>query len=241
MMQHSSEYRKTKMPHALLIPLPAQGHINPMMQLAWKLVSDGFLVTFVNTELAHNRIIQANSTKQSDNMIRMVTVPHGLAPEQCRDDLGMFFRSVEEGLGPSVIDRLIHDINDKDEQPNISCIIADVWTCFGLHAVAKHHHISLAGFHTSLVSSCAIRYFSAEIVSLGILPSDGIPKEDTKQKYLPSMPPLRSTHLPWLYGGELGFRLGIRMGQEISKIEWILFNTFYELESVVADELSKEV
>ncbi|GLJ59746.1 hypothetical protein SUGI_1521750 [Cryptomeria japonica] len=180
------------MPHALLIPFPAQGHINPMMQLAWKLVSDGFFITFLNTDVNHQRIIKANKDKDMQNngdKIRMISVPGGLPPKK----------------------------------------------------VAELHHISLAGFHTSLVSTFAIRYFSPKLVSLGILPSDGIPEDDMVQKYLPSMPPLQSAHLPWFSGGEYLFRHGIRMAKEVAKIEWILFNTIYELEGGVADDLSREM
>ena len=37
------------------------------------------------------------------------------------------------------------------------------------------------------------------------------------------------------------FRHGIQMGKESAKAKWILFNTFYELEPGVADDLSKEM
>ncbi|GLJ48550.1 hypothetical protein SUGI_1024200 [Cryptomeria japonica] len=237
------------MPHALLIPIPAQGHINPMMHLAWKLISDGFLITFLNTEASHERMIKAKKNKDmhhNSERIRMISVPGGLTTEVVRAEnqdhgASVFFADVENTLGPSVIDKLIREINEKDEEQKITCIIADVWTCFGLHKVAELHHISLAALHTSLVSTFAIRFFCPKLVSLGLLPSDGIPKEDAIQKYLPSMPPLHSAHLPWLYGGEYLFQHGIRMGKEMANIEWILFSTFYELEPGVADDLSKEV
>ncbi|GLJ48507.1 hypothetical protein SUGI_1023640 [Cryptomeria japonica] len=58
---------RKSMGHALLIPLRYQGHINPMMQLAWKLVSDGFLVTFFNTDFNHNRIMQAKTRNPIHN------------------------------------------------------------------------------------------------------------------------------------------------------------------------------
>ncbi|GLJ48532.1 hypothetical protein SUGI_1023930 [Cryptomeria japonica] len=237
------------MPHALLIPFPAQGHINPMMQLAWKLVSDGFFITFLNTDVNHQRIIKANKDKDMQNngdKIRMISVPGGLPPkvrrgENTKHAAVKFFGDVENWFAPSVIDKVVQDINDNDEEQKLTCIIVDVWMCFGLQKVAELHHISLAAFHTSLVSTFAIRYFSPKLVSLGILPSDGIPEDDMVQKYLPSMPPLQSAHLPWFSGGEYLFRHGIRMAKEVAKIEWILFNTIYELEGGVADDLSREM
>ncbi|MCO5610956.1 hypothetical protein L7F22_065203 [Adiantum nelumboides] len=45
-------------PHALVVPLPAQGHIHPILYLSLKLVSAGFMVTFANTRANHQRFIE---------------------------------------------------------------------------------------------------------------------------------------------------------------------------------------
>ncbi|KAJ4969463.1 hypothetical protein NE237_016164 [Protea cynaroides] len=49
----------TQKPHVVCIPLPAQGHVNSMMQLAKLLHSRGFHITFVNTEFNHRRLLRA--------------------------------------------------------------------------------------------------------------------------------------------------------------------------------------
>ncbi|GLJ48687.1 hypothetical protein SUGI_1026920 [Cryptomeria japonica] len=228
-------------PHALLIPLPAQGHINPMMQLAWKLVSHGFLVTFLNSDSTHNRILKANTLNSFFDNIRMISVPFEFPPLDSLEGIENRIESLIKGMGPSVIDKVIQEINAREEENKVTCIIADVWMCFGLQAVATLHELPLAAFHTALVLLFAIRYFSAHLVSLGILHSDGIPKEDKKTKYLPCMPALHSGDLPWLWAGEYMFRKGIRMGEEIKDIKWVLFNSFIEIEAPVVETLSKEV
>ncbi|KAI5080768.1 hypothetical protein GOP47_0003951 [Adiantum capillus-veneris] len=44
--------------HAVAIPLPAQGHLNPLMRLCRALASrHGFLITFVNIQPIHDRIL----------------------------------------------------------------------------------------------------------------------------------------------------------------------------------------
>ncbi|KAK6150396.1 hypothetical protein DH2020_015328 [Rehmannia glutinosa] len=50
---------KTEKPHVVLVPYPAQGHINPMMTLGKLLHTRGFFVTFVNTEFNHGRLIRS--------------------------------------------------------------------------------------------------------------------------------------------------------------------------------------
>ncbi|GLJ57837.1 hypothetical protein SUGI_1381050 [Cryptomeria japonica] len=228
-------------PHALLIPFPAQGHINPMMQLAWKLVSHGFLLTFLNSDSSHNSILKANAPNSLHDNIQMISVPFEFPVMDTLEGIGNGMDAVEKCMGPSVIDRVIQEINAREEENKLTCIIADAWMSFGLHPLATLHKVPLAVFHTAPVSIFAIHYFITNMVSLGVVSSDGIPKQDQKTKYLPSMPPLRSGDLPWLWGGEYFFRKGTRMAQEIKHIKWILFNSFLEIEAPVVETLSKEV
>ncbi|KAK6775420.1 hypothetical protein RDI58_026421 [Solanum bulbocastanum] len=62
-----SVWCKVPMPHAVLVPLPLQGHITPFTHLAMKLASKGFTITFVNTESTHQQIAKAQSLKDDDN------------------------------------------------------------------------------------------------------------------------------------------------------------------------------
>ncbi|GLJ48683.1 hypothetical protein SUGI_1026870 [Cryptomeria japonica] len=229
------------LPHALLIPFPAQGHINPMMQLAWKLVSHGFLITFLNSHINLNRILEANTLNYLYDNIRMISVPFEFPAMDTEESIANGMEALEKGMGPSVIDSVIQEINVRKEENKVTCIIADVWMCFGLQAVATLHELPLAFFDSARVSLFAMRYFNANLVSLGIIPSDGIPKEDKTIQYLPSMPPLHSRELPWSWGGEYMFRKGIRMVEEIKHIKWVLFNSFVEIEALVVETLSKEV
>ncbi|KAI3686083.1 hypothetical protein L1987_79753 [Smallanthus sonchifolius] len=50
-------------PHALCMPIPVQGHINPMLKLAKILHSKGFLITFVNPEFNHQRLLRAHGSE----------------------------------------------------------------------------------------------------------------------------------------------------------------------------------
>ncbi|GLJ48685.1 hypothetical protein SUGI_1026890 [Cryptomeria japonica] len=228
-------------PHALLVPFPAQGHINPMMQLAWKLVSHGFLVTFLNSDSNHNRMLKANTLNSLRDNIRMISVPFQFPAMDTPERLANTMELLEKGMGPSVIDQVVQEINAKEEENKVTCIIADVWMCFGLQPVAMLHKVSLAFFHTGYVSLFAILHITANWVSHGILPSDGIPKEDKTIQYLPSMPPLHPGELHRYWAGEYMFRKGIRMAEEIKHTKWMLFNSFLEIEAPVVETLSKEV
>ncbi|KAD4386181.1 hypothetical protein E3N88_26350 [Mikania micrantha] len=71
-------------PHALVIPAPAQGHINPMLKLAKILHSKGFLITFVNTEFTHRRLLKSQGSDALNRFpsFRFETIPDGLPPPE---------------------------------------------------------------------------------------------------------------------------------------------------------------
>eukprot|EP01018_Ginkgo_biloba_P036048 Gb_09277 [translate_table: standard] len=239
-------------PHAVIVPLPAQGHINPMMQLAKRLAhEDGFLITFVNTDFIHARIMEANKNIKStlqyhvdETNIRLMSIPDGLEPQDSRtSDFPKVFRALENNMAPS-LDKLIEEINEKEEH-KVTCLIVDLWMQFLLD-IAKRYDIPRAALYAGLTATCALRYNSATLVSSNLLPSNGVPEENKMVKYLPFMPPLYSAHLPWLYGGsktgnEFLFELGQRTTAKMKDIEWTLFNSFYDLEAPVIDEFSKRV
>ncbi|KAJ8528468.1 hypothetical protein K7X08_022160 [Anisodus acutangulus] len=69
-------------PHAVCVPFPAQGHINPMLNLAKLLHHDGFHITFVHTEFNYKRILlKATGSPESLNSspsFRFETIPDGI-------------------------------------------------------------------------------------------------------------------------------------------------------------------
>ncbi|XP_012065101.1 UDP-glycosyltransferase 86A2 isoform X2 [Jatropha curcas] len=78
---------KPKRPHAIFIPYPLQGHVIPSVHLAIKLASQGFTITFINTQYIHQQTSKAGSTAGPDLFtkvrgsgldIRYTTVSDGL-------------------------------------------------------------------------------------------------------------------------------------------------------------------
>ncbi|KAL8040417.1 hypothetical protein ABFX02_10G096200 [Erythranthe guttata] len=62
-MEDESECTK---PHAIMISLPYQGHINPFVNLALKLASEGVSVTFVHLEFVHHKLSKARCSNPNE-------------------------------------------------------------------------------------------------------------------------------------------------------------------------------
>eukprot|EP00253_Pinus_taeda_P005551 PITA_05551 len=224
----------SKRHRAVLVPFPAQGHINPMTQVALKLVKEGFLVTFVNTEYNHSRIEEANKKSLSNHrMIQSVVVPDGLPSSDSRTDIAKLCGVTENVIVP-FLDNLIHQIKEEDNDSSL-CLVVDALASRAVE-IAQRHHIPKAALWTSLTATYALVYNIAPLLSAQIIPSDGIPKDFKMVKYLPSMPPLCSAHLPWLPGftdsqKEFIFHFLNRCMERVREIDWVIFNSFHHLEA----------
>lgn len=59
--------------HAIFFPYPLQGHVIPAVYLAIKLASQGFTITFINTQAIHHQITsEAQSNGESDDIFSKV-------------------------------------------------------------------------------------------------------------------------------------------------------------------------
>ena len=98
-------------PHALVLPLPLQGHAILLLQLSNLLVEKEFKVRFVNTELNHAHIPSAMSNTSCDmNQIHVVTVPDGVEEGDDPSDL------VRKGKGLQRVFACICGGTDKEKQ-----------------------------------------------------------------------------------------------------------------------------
>jgi hypothetical protein len=68
-------------PHAVVVPHPSSGNINPALQLAKLLHRHGFCITFVNTEDKHRRVLATEGAAAllGREGFRFEAIPDGLA------------------------------------------------------------------------------------------------------------------------------------------------------------------
>ncbi|KAJ4807117.1 Glycosyltransferase [Rhynchospora pubera] len=135
--------------HFVLVPLMAQGHIIPMIDLAHLLASHGALVTFVTTPLNARRIESViQHAKESQLPIEFLPIPCNYAkaglPEgsESVDTLRQAMAGMTK-LQMVVINFLISYLREHETPP--SCVISDLsqpWT----GEVAREFGIPRLGF-----------------------------------------------------------------------------------------------
>jgi hypothetical protein len=160
-------------PHALLIPYPSSGHINPTLHLARLLHSAGVLVTFVNTENNHAILLARGHDVTEEDGFRYETIPDGLVPSEraAEDEYSMaLLRSVRAHCGEPLRELILR----LNAQP-VTCVVASLLMSFALDVAAE---LGLPGFMLWATSACGLACTRAvtELKRRGLVPLKGTGK-----------------------------------------------------------------
>lgn len=159
-------------PHLVCVPFPAQGHVNPFMQLAKLFHSRGFFITFVHTEFNHKRLLKSKGPSAVANLegFRFETIPDGVPPsnpDATQSVTELLYYTKKHSVGP--LRDLIRRLNSTEGVPPVSCVISDGIMSFGVR-VARELGIPEVQFWTA--STCGfVAYLQfGELVHRGIFP-----------------------------------------------------------------------
>ncbi|KAL6310756.1 hypothetical protein AAG906_006050 [Vitis piasezkii] len=244
--------RASDKPHVVLIPYPAQGHVNPMLKLAKLLHNKGFFVSFVNTEYNHKRLLRSRGPNSLDGLsdFRFETIPDGLPPSDAdatQDIPSLCDSTTKNCLAPFCA--LITKLNDPSYSPGppVSCIVSDGVMSFTLDAAEKFGVPEVVFWTTSACGFLGYRHYR-NLIRRGLIPLqdesclsngyldtvvDFVPgkKKTIRLRDFPTF--LRTTDLNDIM---LNF---VRVEAErASRASAVILNTFDALEKDVLDALS---
>ena len=97
-------------PTVLVLPYPAQGHVNPLMTLSQKLVEHGCKVIFVNTDFDHKRVVASMGEQQDsldESLLKLVSIPDGLEPDDDQNDAGKLCDAMQNTMPTNFSERVI--------------------------------------------------------------------------------------------------------------------------------------
>lgn len=224
--------------HVLAVPVPAQGHVTPLMNLSRLIASHGIKVTFVNTEFIHNKIPPHQHHAAAASNLVLTSIPDGLGVDVDRNDPFKLIETLKATMAGHLTD-LVEKINGDDEK-KISCIIADITLAWVLE-IAGSLGAEPVGFAPASAASLAVILHIPNLIQQGNLDFYGTMKGSEIIRLSDDIPPWRRDELAWCFPNHLETQKLILecclYGEKSAKSHsnWLLCNTFYELESSACD------
>ena len=154
-------------PHVVVIPWPAQGHVNPLMEFSLRLVEHGCRVTFLNTQSTHNRVMNAckKSQKSTGDQLHLVSIP-GEEFHQDKNKTGVIWPFILQNV-EDFMEQIITTDGD-----GIACVVVDQGICWGPEIAAKMG-IPLVVFFPGSALWLALELSLPKLIHDGVIDCDG--------------------------------------------------------------------
>nr|GLL17449.1 UDP-glycosyltransferase 74G1-like [Ipomoea trifida] len=209
-----------KVVHCLILPFPAQGHINPMLHFSKRLEAKGVKISIAVTKFFLTTLQDLSSTHLSIETISDGFDEGGYSQAPSGQAYIEKFRQVGSETLAQVIRRL------RVGRFPVSCVVYDAFLPWAVD-VAGEEGISGAAFFTQSCAVDGIYYYCQQ-------GRFKVPLADDQVVEIPGLPCLEPKDMPsFIYSPEsYPFILDLLVNQfcNVEKADWILINTFYELE-----------
>ncbi|CAL5331938.1 unnamed protein product [Camellia sinensis] len=212
--------------HVIVFPFYGQGHLNPMLQFSKRLASKGLKV-IVTTVLSVTKTMPSRAGSIAFEPVYDDCTEGGIqGPGGFKGYLDRF-----EASGTCCVTELIRKL-ESSEYP-VKCLVYDGNMPWALN-IAKQLGIAAAAFFTQSCAAIA-SYYPMHLDLLGEpLPVLAFP--------MPALPEIRIPKMP-LFGSDTSrylpmIRYVLEQFSNIEKADWVLFNSFDELEGEVVKWMS---
>ena len=171
--------------HAVIVPCPAQGHVNALMNLAQLLALRDVFVTFVNTDWIHKRMVEASKDaksrvspddtklEQPGRRIRFLSIPDGLPPDHGRTSNLAELIVARQKLAPA-LENLLRTADEKSPSfPPITFIVSDCgMSC--TEQVARNMEVPRVIFWPLCAASSISQCYANFLLYHGHIPAKGM-------------------------------------------------------------------
>ncbi|KAM3341195.1 UDP-glycosyltransferase 86A1 [Capsicum galapagoense] len=245
--------KSNQKPHAIIIPCPFQGHINPSIYLSLKLATKGFTITFINTESIHAQITKSQTLDQ--NSTTTTTKTHDIFGKFQEFGLDIHYQTVSDGFPlefdrfsgsnngefwerllincPIHVDEIVGKLVEL-ENPKPTCLIVDTFFAWGTTIANKYQLVSIS-FFTQPALVFTIDYHLHLLLKNGHFGSNDNRKDTID--YIPGISAIDPSDLPSYFQTKetstILHQTVYQAFEDAKKSEIIICNTIQELESKV--------
>ncbi|KAF4380232.1 hypothetical protein F8388_024525 [Cannabis sativa] len=210
-------------PRVLIFPIPAQGHVSPMLKLAELLAMSGLHVTFLNTDHIHNRLIKYTDVKTRCTKypgFLFKTISDGLEKEHGKSVWDFIFH-LQKNIKPVLKEMLVSGQLGSGESPYITYMILD--GLFGEFTIDVAEELGIPCVHFRTASAC---YMDRLVTSVPGMESF------LRCRDLPSLCRVSDTT-------DKAFQMIPQVANHSRRARAIILNTFEDLEGPIVNRLTE--
>jgi hypothetical protein len=161
-----------KKPIIIFVPYPAQGHVNPMQNLASVFVSQGFEAFIVLPQHVHKKINTNNDHDNHNNkIIKWVGLEDGIEENTTTTAPDFFaIESSMENIMPNNLEEFLQNSQRLDE---VCLMVVDLLASWAIQ-VANKFGISTAGFWPAMLSSYLLIAAIPQMLRSGLISDTGL-------------------------------------------------------------------
>ncbi|KAL1561416.1 UDP glycosyltransferase 9-like isoform X2 [Salvia divinorum] len=218
-------------PHVLVLPCPAQGHINPALAFANRLASTSLSVTvLITTDLINKATVSSSSSSSS---VSIALISDGKEAVEGPETFEAEFKRARAVLSPNLAEFIDH--NRSSASP-AKLLVYDSTMPWAMD-VARARGLLCAPFFTMSAAVSAIFYH---------LKNGGLkyPYEECEEVCLPSLPRLGAKDLPslsmFINSSQTVLKLLCDQFSNLEKADWVFFNTFDMLEREIVEWMARK-
>ena len=155
-----------------MLPSPGQSHISPMLQLAKLLHSNGFYITFINTESIRQCILKSEGPDALHGFddFRFETIPNASGP--CTNQkVTKSIWTTYDHCAAHLRDMLMR-VNNSSGIPSVTCVVYNWLMSFALGVAVE---LSIPALVFSTMSACGLMadLYLGELIQKGYTPLKG--------------------------------------------------------------------
>ncbi|KAH9303084.1 hypothetical protein KI387_014667, partial [Taxus chinensis] len=219
-------------PHAVVVPFPAQGHVNALLHFADLLRARGFFITFVNTEWTEKRILRSSKQFLDRSNFRFLSFSDGLPAEDGRTTQpGEVLASL-----PKCGAALEEVLRSCGGVPPVTCIVTDSFMSCTV-SVSVNMGVPRVVFWPLCAAASITQKYANLLISQGHIPVKVTESRGSEKMIcgLPgNIPDLWPSDLISFYREQCEsdaiFTAMLYEAQQSNEADYVLINTFEELE-----------
>ncbi|KAK7252799.1 hypothetical protein RIF29_37013 [Crotalaria pallida] len=234
----------------LMVTTALQGHINPMLKFAKRLIPKGVDVTLITTEMARDRMLRYSNNNVSTTTTT-TTIPHshqetkiqfeffsdGLSPDFDRNKDRITFVDTLRTIGINNLSNLITNLT-KIKGHNYSCMIVDTLLPWAVNVAVEHDiPCALLWLQPCALFSINYHFFMNPELFNNLL-------DPNVEVQLPGLPLLKVKDLPTYLLPDFpsfGKQIMKDLCQYLDKVKWVFAISNYELEEDIVKSMASSI